>query len=340
MASNPKYLQDSLIEKLYQGTCTQNEIQLLFRLINEDSTPPDERLIEKLWERSEAFPRISSDVSQRILLKTMAKIEMEEAASNAIRSTGKKTVSIDGGKARFYRWSGVAASILILIAAVGLFLPNSSKAIVQTKYGEQQTLELADGSKVLLNANSQMIFQRTWSDDESREVWLEGEAFFDVQKKPKTGQTFKVKTHDVTIEVLGTSFNVNNHGDKTSVYLEEGEIILYLLQLDSTIVMQPGDLIVYSKLTGDIEFKQQVHTELYTSWKNGVLIFKDSPLRDVLEKIEETYGVEFVVKDSVDYLREINFPLPINELEKAISILQKTMVDLKIHKVGEKYIIK
>ncbi len=185
-----------------------------------------------------------------------------------------------------------------------------------------------------------MIFQKTWSDNESRDVWLEGEAFFEVQKKPKTGQTFKVKTHDVTIEVLGTSFNVNNHGDKTSVYLEEGEIRLYFLQLDSTIVMRPGDLIVYSKLTGDIVYKHQVHTELYTSWKNGVLIFRDSPLREVLEKIEETYGVEFVVKDTVDYLREINFPLPIHELEKAISILQKTMVDLKIQKVGEKYIIK
>lgn len=339
MASNPKYLQDSLIEKLYQGTLTQNEIQLLFRLINEDPTPPDEQLIKKLWEQSEASPKITSDVSQRILLKTMAKIELEEAASNAMRSAGKP-VSIDGNKARIYRWIGVAASILILIAIAGLFLPNSSKAIVQTEYGEQQTLQLADGSKVLLNANSQMIFQKTWSDNESRDVWLEGEAFFDVQKKPKTGQTFKVKTHDVTIEVLGTSFNVNNHGDKTSVYLEEGEIRLYFLQLDSTIVMRPGDLIVYSKLTGDIVYKHQVHTELYTSWKNGVLIFRDSPLREVLEKIEETYGVEFVVKDTVDYLREINFPLPIHELEKAISILQKTMVDLKIQKVGEKYIIK
>jgi ferric-dicitrate binding protein FerR (iron transport regulator) len=338
--SNPKSLQDILIEKLYQGTCTQKEIQLLFRLINEDSTPPDERLIEKLWKRSEASPKISNDVSQRILLKTMAKIELKEAASNAIRSTGK-SISIDGSKARFYRWSVVAASILILIAiGAGLFLPNSSKAIVQTAYGEQQTLELADGSKVLLNANSQMIFQRTWSDDESREVWLEGEAFFEVQQKPKTGQSFKVKTHDVTIEVLGTSFNVNNHGDKTSVYLEEGEVRLYFLQLDSTIVMRPGDLIVYNKLTGHIVYKQQVHTELYTSWKNGVLIFRDSPLREVLEKIEETYGVQFEVKDSVDYLREINFPLPIHELEKAISILQKTMVDLKIQKVGEKYIIK
>jgi hypothetical protein len=71
-----------------------------------------------------------------------------------------------------------------------------------------------------------------------------------------------------------------------------------------------------------------------------VLIFRDAPLQEVLEKIEETYGVEFEVKDTVDYLREINFPLPIHELDKAISILQKTMVDLEIQKSGEKYIIK
>ena len=339
MASNPKYLRDSLIEKLYEGTCTQSEIELLFSLINEDSTAPDEQLIQKLWERSESFPKISSDVSQRILSKTMVKIDLEEAASDVTHSRGKP-LSTNDGRTSFYRWSGIAASILILVAiGAGLLLPYASKAVVQTQYGEQHTLELADGSKVLLNANSQMIFQRTWSDDEIREVWLEGEAFFDVRRKPKTGQRFKVKTQDVTIEVLGTSFNVNNHGDKTSVYLEEGEVKLYFLHLDSTIVMRPGDLIVYNKLTGHIVYKHQVHTELYTSWKNGVLIFRDSPLREVLEKIEETYGVEFEVKDSVDYLREINFPLPIHELEKAISILQKTMVDLKIQKVGEKYVI-
>ncbi|MBK8505628.1 MAG: FecR domain-containing protein [Saprospiraceae bacterium] len=340
MAGNPKYLRDNLIEKLYDNTCTQEEIQLLFRLINEDSTPPAADLIGKLWEQSGSSPKISNDVSQRILSKAISKIALDEGASDAVHSSAMSE-SIGGSKARFYRLSGIAASLLVLITLLtGLLLPRTSKAIVQTEYGEQQTLELADGSKVLLNANSQMIFQKTWSDQETREVWLEGEAFFDVQKKPTTGQGFKVKTDDITIEVLGTSFNVNNHGDKTSVYLEEGEIRLYFLQLDSTILMQPGDLIRYHKISGRIIYEHQVHTDLYTSWKNGVLIFRDSPLREVLEKIEETYGVEFELKDSVDYLREINFPLPIHELEKAISILQKTMGDLEIEKVGEKYIIK
>lgn len=184
-----------------------------------------------------------------------------------------------------------------------------------------------------------MIYASDWSQEIDREVWMDGEAFFEVAKKPKSGQRFRVKTKAVTIEVLGTSFNVNSHGDKTSIYLEEGEIKLHLLNLDTTILMKPGDLIIYKENERKIINKHQVETAYHTSWKNGVLMFNSSPLLEVLQKIEETYGVHFEVKDTVDNQRQINFPLPINRLETAISILNKTMVDLEIKKVGDKYII-
>lgn len=330
VGNDPNREKDILIEKLFFGTCAEEELKALFQIIKEDPEPYSQEIFEKLWENVPKDPDFDSGIRDKLLKKTLTKIEVAESSGDFSR-TWKKDRRI---------WVSMAASLLIIIS---LFIWNpfqrGGEMVVTTAYGEQQSLQLSDGSKVKLNANTKMVYSDDWTQKIDREVWLDGEAFFEVTKKPQSGQRFRVKTNDVTIEVLGTSFNVNSHGDKTSIYLEEGEIRLHLLELDSTILMQPGDLIIYQESEGKIINKHQVETAYHTSWKNGVLIFNSSPLIEVLQKIEETYGVHFEVKDSVDNQREINFPLPINRLETAISILNKTVVDLEIVKVGDKYII-
>ena len=220
-----------------------------------------------------------------------------------------------------------------------LLLGQPHSEAVQTAYGERQTLTLSDGSLVELNANSALSFERDWSDDEDRQVWLEGEAFFAIEKKPVTAQKMKVETNDLTVEVLGTSFNVNTRGERTIVYLEEGSIRLALHAVDSVILMEPGDLVQYSRSSGQIIRKHREQAKLHTSWRDGVLTFEEAYLGDVLRKIEAVYGVKFIVKDPDAYRRQISFPLPIEELETAIFILDKTLTDLEFKKEGNVYFI-
>lgn len=331
--ANQEAIKERLIQKLFDNTCSEEELSLLFSLIRKDPSPPDRRLMEKLWQQTN-LP-LDQEVSDRIFSRVTLKINDQDRLN--VYPGKKATIS---GSRLTRRSLSIAAGILLLISCIFfIWMSTPHRQVIQTAYGEWQSFDLSDGSKVRLNANSQMIFNSKWSDHDNREVWLKGEAYFEVQKGNKGRQKFQVKTSSLTVEVLGTAFNINSHGTNTSVYLEEGEIRLYITEPDSIILMKPGDLVVYDKVSGQITNRHQVHTELYTSWKNGVLIFKNSPLREVLQKIEETYGVVFKVKDTSAYLVEVNFPLPIYHLETAISILDKTMVDYNIRREGEHYIV-
>ncbi len=339
MRRNRSKTRSILLRKLYEGTATATELDLLMDMIKDDPSPPDGRLLEKIWEEVGKHPSLPTAERDRrfeeILLKTQAG-QVTHARSQAVGSGSRNyrpRVRI------LQRWPLAAGIALTLGLALWLLLWSPRPDIVQTAFGEQQELELSDGSKVRLNSNSRMTYKPMWDRDEHREIWLEGEAFFEVQRVPEYDQKFVVVTDDLTIEVLGTAFNVNSYGGRSTVYLEEGSIILHIEGRESPIVMEPGDLVAYSKQSQKMVKKRAEESALHTSWKTGVLTFKDSPLSEVLKKIEDTYGVKFRVENPADYQRKLNFPLPIDEIETAITILDKTIADLTIYREAEFYVI-
>lgn len=321
-------MKEKLIQKLFTNTCSQEELLTLLQLIEKDPTPPSSILMKKLYEsmdrQSEPETVIRNSVYAKVLNKMSAIDEMTSIQHKRVPTFRKS-----------YLYP-IAASLVMLIGlAFWLFGGLENRQVVnKTNYGQQHALELSDGSKVRLNANSQLVYNKSWSSDEDREVWLDGEAFFEVEKKPAIDQKFQVITKDLTIEVLGTTFNVNSHRGKTSVYLEEGSIRLYLNHLDTVLLMEAGDLIAYTVGSDVFERKNGVLSEYHTSWRESVLIFKNAPLREVLEKIEETYGVQFKVTNASHYEREINYSLPTNELQTAITILKRTVDGLEIRQEG------
>ena len=152
------------------------------------------------------------------------------------------------GKRRFvipvpYRWAMVAATFVIGLVSGYFYYTSSGLTTYTTDFGEWKSVELPDGSKVDLNANSELILA-DWSEGVTRQVWLKGEAFFKVAKQQFSNSKFQVITDDLTIEVLGTEFNVQDRGEQTEVYLLEGRI-----KLDLGITkkdLEPGDFISYS----------------------------------------------------------------------------------------------
>ena len=117
----------------------------------------------------------------------------------------------------------------------------NTKITHKTNYGEILNIKLQDGSDVTLNSNSSLSYNK----NESRKVWLTGEAFFQVDKKVVTNAKFWVITDDLSVEVYGTSFNVNTKKKKTDVFLEEGSIWLSLKNGENK-KMIPGNYISYS----------------------------------------------------------------------------------------------
>jgi ferric-dicitrate binding protein FerR (iron transport regulator) len=231
-----------------------------------------------------------------------------------------------GKSYRWLYWRSMAASVAILltIGAIYLIKQARSKTSVRTQYGEIKIIVLPDASTVTLNSNSQLSYASDWRDADNREVWLEGEAFFEVRKKTN-GQKFTVRTRRLRVEVLGTKFNVNGRHNATQVVLTEGKVKLQTAQssLDTTVLMRVGEWIEVTEAKESFR-KKVVNPEVYSAWKNREWILDNLSLQEIADKIEETYGVHVEIK-GIDAANErITGAVPTHSLPMLLEALATT----------------
>ena len=151
--------------------------------------------------------------------------------------------------------------------------------------GGEYQVELSDGTKVWLNAETQLRIPTAFVGTERR-VFLKGEAYFKVSKDAL--RPFVVKMNGVNVRVLGTSFNVRSYADEGQVVttLVEGKVKVN----DQDIVA--GEQAVYSKNDGKTTVRQ-VEVEQYVAWQEGTFVFRNERLENVMKTLGRWYGVEF-----------------------------------------------
>lgn len=221
------------------------------------------------------------------------------------------------------RWAAVLGGIAFL-GSLLFYLNNRTISQYNTEYGQTQTITLPDGSQVILNAHSALKLATNWQEGQSREVWLTGEAFFKVVKKPVPTR-FIVHTADLNVEVLGTQFNVASRRGATQVVLNSGKVKLEMGRGASrkSMIMVPGELVEISgqqkKLT-----KRTVKPERYNDWTDQQWILENTPLREVTDRLETTFGLKVTFEDP-DIARErMTGVLPAENLEDLIDALSTT----------------
>ena len=228
---------------------------------------------------------------------------------------------------RNFKPLSIAASLLFLISLSYYFMNTTPMVTHKTNFGEILNIKLQDGSNVTLNSNSSLSYYK----DESRKVWLTGEAFFQVDKKIVTNAKFWVLTSNLSVEVYGTSFNVNTTKEKTDVFLEEGNIWLKLKNGDDK-KMIPGNYISYSADKNKILEEINIfNPTTKTSWKDGSLLFENLSLEKAMEKIERSYGYSIVFKDDKSKKILITGAVPITNIDICIKAIEKS-VDVVITK--------
>lgn len=210
---------------------------------------------------------------------------------------------------------------------------------LEVPVGKQFTVNLDDGSRVTLNAGSVLRFPERFGAGQSREVYLQGEAYFSVSKDTK--RPFIVHTGKNYVKVLGTEFNV-------SCYDDMPEHITTLIS-GAVNVGRDGD-VAQAKLTPGMQAKQnketgEVDTRLvdvsdYTAWMSDMFVFRDKELQYIMHSISKWYGCQVVFENPAK--REIIYTGKIprtNSLEQVIRSFGLTAeVDLKLQ--GNKIIIK
>ncbi len=238
----------------------------------------------------------------------------------------------------YQRWPlQLAAALALLIGTVTAFmyLQSLSTITIETGYSEKKELILPDGSEVTLNANSRITYHM----DQPREVWLSGEAYFKVVKMPETQTQFHVRTDELVVEVLGTSFNVKSRNDRTTVFLDEGKVRLNLNkkpQPEDDLLMDPGELISYSAMNSWDLVRKKSESQQHTSWKDGVMLLESQPLHVVLQEIEAIYGIQVDLRS--DSMRDhiLTIALPIEQMEIGLQTLEHGL-GLKITRVDHKH---
>jgi ferric-dicitrate binding protein FerR (iron transport regulator) len=184
----------------------------------------------------------------------------------------------------------VSITIGYLLRNMPAFTPPGQLATVEVQYGQTGHVFLFDGTEVWLNSGSKLQYPSHFN-AQSRDVYLEGEAFFKVTHNEKL--PFKVKTPKMEVEVLGTSFNVNAYNDapNIAVVLEEGKVRLNKPGGEKIAEIAPGEKAELSRKSNTLSI-EKVDTQYYTDWKNGSLEFKHETLGEIAQKLERWYNVE------------------------------------------------
>ena len=238
-------------------------------------------------------------------------------------------------KVRLFRYARLLkyAAILVLVFMLGavsyyVFLAGKRDLSlvyneITVPYGERTEMSLYDGTKVWLNSGTTMKFPLVF-DSRCRQVFIDGEAFFDVKKK-RDHQPFIVSTKAMTVTVAGTRFNVCAYSDDSgfSATLEEGKIIASSKINHKKIDLLPGHQAILNLKTNDFSVKK-VDTELYTTWKENLLRFQDADFNEVVKKMERWYDVKIIVDPGFRLSKLFTMTIKTESLREMLKLLAYT----------------
>jgi ferric-dicitrate binding protein FerR (iron transport regulator) len=237
-------------------------------------------------------------------------------------------VADQGGpvKPLWRHWSRVAAVGVLLVVAISLYFYlrlDQEYIIHQTAFGQTKTVRLPDRSTVQLNANSQLKYSR-WPGKGPREVFLRGEAFFSVMHTA-SHQKFIVHSPDMDVEVLGTEFNVSNRRGTTQVMLRTGKVRLHLESEPAIkeIVMAPGDLVKYAQATRSLT-RSKTDADLHTAWRMGELVLNKTTLREIVQLLEDNYGLKVTLGEKELESQTFTATLPAGDPEVVLKAVAKS----------------
>jgi ferric-dicitrate binding protein FerR (iron transport regulator) len=239
-----------------------------------------------------------------------------------------------------------AAIFIVLIgAATVAYLTLQKEKNISTKYAEVKSIELPDHSKITLNANSSIHYAKHWDANKPREVWLTGEAFFEVNHLNKKGtaiqpgERFIVHANDVDVEVLGTTFNVNNRHEIAKVVLASGSIQLkFEDRALQNILMKPGDFVQYTKASHNVS-KQTSNPLNVIAWKDKHWAFDNTSFKEILQLLKDDYGFDSEVHDDVLWTQITSGNISSDNEELVLRGLE-TLLGVKIEQQGKKLIFK
>ncbi len=304
-------LSDESFQRWLSATASDEEAQGWQKwLQSSDRNQQAYRKARAVWQSAQFRGRNDADIdAEWLALRNRAFGENDHQEARPYRDTLYRDRKTSGAWHGFAR-VGIALAVLAAISMgyLGIFdkstdAESEPTQIVSTGFGQRATISLPEGTQIILNANSELTYPVSWSAETARRFSLRGEAFFDVSSLRDTpGSIFVVHTSDGTIRVTGTQFAIYERGRGTQVVVQEGgvEILADDVRAASEdsipkALLQPGQLLNFVRGSRDLV---PVKTDIapYVTWWHKKMVLARTPLKEIVQRLEETYGVEVRVK--------------------------------------------
>ncbi|MCW3091498.1 MAG: anti-FecI sigma factor FecR [Ferruginibacter sp.] len=297
-----------LLHKYLKGDLAKEEKHLLETYYNLFQNEPDIMDTLSMEERKE----FKNDIKDAI----WDKISRDEQPTQKVQFLNKRMIKI------------AAAAVLIMVFSTSLFflLDGSSKkqtnvnTSLAVNHKVNRVVFLQDGSKVILSAGSKFNYPSSFEGLEKREVFLEGQAFFDIQHNPS--KPFIVHTSRLETIVLGTAFNIKAISGETDITVTVKRGKVKVTDQNKTLgVITPNQQITYNK--GEVSYSMKiVESDSYLDWKEQDLLFDNLTVAEAAKLLEERYKVRITISDQSISSQRFSASFPKNEsFEQALKII-------------------
>lgn len=305
-------MNDDLLVKYLVGETDADENAAVENWLNAD---------EKNLNYYNGFKKIWED---SLLIASENKTIDENAAWKRLQNRiHEKDVQILMPEKSSGHWLRIAASIL-LVSTLGWlgysYFENKSADKLIEIYASNTTLNdtLPDGTTVTLNKNSSLSYASKFK-GKTRPVTLKGEAFFNVA--PDKTKPFIIKINDVTVQVVGTSFNVKNKNGKTTVDVETG--IVKVSKNKDQVELRHGEKVVIADKNSEL-LKSTSKGRLYNYYRNKELVCDETPLQELVEALSEIYNVNIVIKNASLKEKPLTTVFKDQSLDQVLEVIQET----------------
>lgn len=295
--------------------------KIVARYITGDITLEEQAKLEEWGTLSEDNRKLLEEVVQLRLLKKYTfdtSKEKTELALSAIHSKMDRN-SFRSIVRPYLKYAAIFALIILSTALCWNFInPAESFVSIVVKPGEEmKKIILEDGSVIWLNSSSTIRIPESFS-LKKRFVTLEGEAFFDITKHK--GSSFKVKTKNIDVKVLGTSFNLNTNpgNDMFEAVLVSGKITLQNKDEKDILRMSPSEKVIFNPIKNEYSI-ETVDTNVSTAWHLHQMTFENSTLREIVNKLSMIYDVNINLESKE--LADRRYRCVINREESLIEVL-------------------
>jgi ferric-dicitrate binding protein FerR (iron transport regulator) len=294
-------------------------------------------VLQKIWQNAaEKTPRLPNvdqawaELTARLGLPKKgapAKIlEMKEPAPAA-----RKIFRSDN-----YRWAAAAVLVLGFAALIyQFFYPANALQKINAAYGQQESIELPDGSFVQLNSGSEIQFAKNFSGS-ARYVKLSGEAYFEVTHDDRP---FYVNTGNAQIKVLGTKFGIWARNEETRVTVREGRVSLRAVEaLPETAVELTANQMSLCQNRNAPEQPRAVDADHLLGWREGKIVFEQTPLAEVIAELQRAYNVEITLSNPALGQNTITGSFQNKPIESVLASICLTL-NLQYGRTGEEFFI-